>query len=753
MRKTPALLKVLKPVILSSTLILSSLALADKPEFPGVTLPEQANGQRAIQLLGGKLPDVAAWYGMTTAEFAKTLRTDPSAWIDTKGHLFYIEEEVTGSTTTPQVAEASYPYADTFKLHSKPGANQVIYLDFTGYTISGHAWASGATVDSPAFSWDTDTANFSTSEMDTIQEVWKRVAEDYAPFDVDVTTEDPGADAINRSSSSDQNYGTRAVITAHDSRLCSSCGGVAYVGVFDLAGSYHEYYQPAFVFYDKLYSAKNIAEAASHEVGHNLGLSHDGTSVTGYYTGQGSGATSWSPIMGVGYYTELSQWSKGEYADANQLQDDYLIMQQNGLAFVADDHLSGLDASATDLTVSAGATSGTSTVSGSGIISEQSDKDVFKFESGAGAININVDAAAVGANLDIEASLYNSAGTLLTTSNPTDAINASISLSGQPAGIYYLEIDGVGKGDAYVDGYTDYGSLGRYTISGTIPEASGLQAPVAAVTHNATAGIAPMTVNFDASGSTDADGSIVSYSWNFGDGSSATGASASHVFNAPGDYNVSLTVTDNDGLTGSTSTSISVDNQAPVAVANVSSTTGTAPLTVTFSSAGSSDPDAAHSLSYSWNFGDGSSSTSANPSHQYTAAGNYTATLTVTDDLGATDTASVGIVVEADLNTPPAAPTNLTAQTVVSGRGKTKTVTASLSWTDNSDNEDNFVIEICEETGSRKNKTCDYTGALDVTVGANVTTYDLGTLSGTHQYRVKAVNANGESATSNEVKL
>lgn len=753
LNRTFSLSKLIKPIVFSSILLSSGAALAEKPDFPTINLPEAANGQRAVELLGDQLPAIAAWYRMTPAQFSIMLRTDRSAWLDKNGRLFYVDQEASNQEANVATANAPYPYADTFKLHSKPGSNRVIYLDFTGYTISGNAWAGGATVVSPAYTQDADTSTFTNAEMDAIQEVWQRVAEDFAPFDVDVTTEDPGEDAINRTSSSDQNYGTRALITAHDSRLCGSCGGVAYVGVFDLVGG--AYYQPAYVFYDKLGSAKNIAEAASHEVGHNLGLSHDGTSSTGYYGGHGSGATSWSPLMGVGYYTQLSQWSKGEYADANNSQDDFVIMQSNGALLATDDHADTLDASATSLSISAGQTAGTSSVSGAGIISEQTDKDVFKFTSGAGTIDISVDSPTTGTNLDIVANLYDGAGNLIASSNPIEATNASINIAGQAADTYYLEIDGTGKEDPYVDGYTDYGSLGQYEISGTIPETSNLQAPTAVISNDITSGNAPLTVSFDASGSSDADGNIVAYAWDFDDGANDNQPISSHTFNVPGSYTVSLTVTDNDGLTGNDSTSINVNNQSPVAVASASPETGDAPLTVSFTGSGSYDPDPTHSVTYQWNFGDGGSSTSADPSYEYTASGNYTATLTVTDDLGATDSASISIVVnQSPDNNPPAAPSSLSLSgEVVSGRGRNQVIAYTLDWTDNADNEDYFIIERCQVFGRGQRTSCVYDSSLDIQVGADTTSYELGTVSSSFRYRVKAVNTYGESSPSNEVGI
>jgi hypothetical protein len=74
---------------------------------------------------------------MTTAQFARTLREDHSAWIDKTGHLFYIEKEVAITEDNLSAPQASIPYANTFTLHSKAGANRVIYLDFTGFVTSG----------------------------------------------------------------------------------------------------------------------------------------------------------------------------------------------------------------------------------------------------------------------------------------------------------------------------------------------------------------------------------------------------------------------------------------------------------------------------------------------------------------------------------------------------------------------------------------------------------------------------------------
>mgnify|MGYP000017528900 CR=1 FL=1 len=539
--------------------------LRHRTPFPAMNLKAHERGEAAIQALGARLPEVSKWYGKTPEEFAATLRRDKHARIDRAGRMYYVDEFPAATTTasggSATIGGALLPADQTFKLHSRPGAQRVIYLDFNGHLATGTAWNNAydlSAIDAPAFDFDGNPAAFSTAELERIQYIWQRVAEDYAPFDVDVTTEEPPADAMARSSTSDVTFGTRVVVTADWTASTANpcgCGGFAYVGVFD---DTTEYYKPAYVFYNRLGSGneKYVAEAISHEVGHNLGLSHDGqTGGSAYYQGHGSGATGWAPIMGVGYYKELVQWSKGEYTNANNTEDDLARIPMFGAPLRADDH-GDTFAAATPLTASAG------TLSGDGVIGTRADVDVFSFSSGAGAITLNIGPAARSANLDLQAELYDASGTLVASANPVDALNAGIAVSNANAGTYYLKIDGIGKGDL-ATGYSDYGSLGQYAVSGSAPAASG-QPPVAIASATPTSGTAPLTVNFNGGGSYDPDGGALSYSWNFGDGSAgSTEANPAHVYSAAGNYTATLTVTDPSGAAAFTQILITVAGAAP----------------------------------------------------------------------------------------------------------------------------------------------------------------------------------------------
>jgi len=175
--------------------------------------------------------------------------------------------------------------------------------------------------------------------------------------------------------------------------------------------------------------------------------------------------------------------------------------------------------------------------------------------------------------------------------------------------------------------------------------------PVASFTRTPSSGEAPLNVSFNASASSDPDGSIVSYAWDFGDGGSASGVTATHTYTSAGTYTARLTVTDNDGDTDSATRTIQVSappipNTPPTASFSASPTSGQAPLAVTFNASASFDPDGSIT-SYAWSFGDGGSSSGVTTSHTYTSAGTYTAQLTVTDNGGATDSATRTIQVSA----------------------------------------------------------------------------------------------------------
>ncbi len=379
--------QLLLPLLAAAAITLGAMpALAQAPspppqargQFPSLALPDRSQGDEAIARLGNRLPDVAAFYGMSVTQFVAMLRYDRSVWLDRRGRV-YFEEEVRLPAEGSSAPEATDPLSpllepldQTFRLHSRPGAKRTIYLNFAGATLTGTAWNQStgqSTITALPFDLDGSPYAFGTSELQRIQYIWKRVAEDFSAFDVDVTTEPPPADRLTRSSSSDDVFGTTVLITKRTFYSCS-CGGVAYLTAFDDTS---DYYKPALVFYDALGSGseKYVADAITHEAGHNVGLAHDGTSSTGYYQGHGSGATGWAPIMGVGYYQQLVQWSKGEYAGANNTQDDYVVMQATGLPLRADDHGNGV---ATATALASSTSNGVTTVAGSGVIERAADR-------------------------------------------------------------------------------------------------------------------------------------------------------------------------------------------------------------------------------------------------------------------------------------------------------------------------------------------------------------------------------------------
>jgi hypothetical protein len=412
--------------------------------------------------------------------------------VDDEGNVFYGDtllpdpEEVDGAASAGPTLPANAPTAtldDAFLLHSRSGSSNVVFIDFDGAIITGRAWnGTHSQLDALPYNVEGDGSTFSTLERTRIVDIWHRVSEDLAAYDIDVTTEEPAT----FTSTTGTILVTNSVDANGNNINCTSCGGVAYVGVFGRS-NYHTYYSPALVFFNKLGGGGEtyVAEASSHEFGHNLGLSHDGTNAgTTYYSGHGSGLVSWAPIMGNSYNNNITEWSIGEYPDANQQQDDLDIIDGK-LGYRPDDHGDTRAAAATLAVDPDGSVVASNPeldphnvlTENKGVIGSSADVDVFSFVSGDGTVNLTVNpgwdafyrsSSRRGSNLDIEAELQDLSGATVALSDPnTDtaaSINASVS-----AGTYYLLVTGVGNA---VTPYSDYNSMGQYFVNGSVPAAS-----------------------------------------------------------------------------------------------------------------------------------------------------------------------------------------------------------------------------------------------------------------------------------------
>jgi PKD repeat protein len=201
-----------------------------------------------------------------------------------------------------------------------------------------------------------------------------------------------------------------------------------------------------------------------------------------------------------------------------------------------------------------------------------------------------------------------------------------------------------------------YQKAGNYQATLTVIDKDGGQAtdtatvqvwaanqPPTAVISGPTSGLVGQTLTFSGSGSSDPDGQIVTYAWDLGDGTTASAVEVSHSYNAAGAYQVTLTVTDNGGLSDSATQTVQVTEpvaKQPPMASIVGQMRGLVGQTLTFSGSGSTDPDG-QVVSYAWDLGDGTTASGAEVSHSYSAAGSYRVTLTVTDNDGLSSSASL----------------------------------------------------------------------------------------------------------------
>ena len=418
-------------------------------------LPPTARGRALGLLRRGTIP----------VEDLAFMRVGPRGNIFFEDPVFEADGDIEEIVPPAEISETN-----VFLLHSKPGAANILYLDFDGHTVTGTVWndnySNQPVLNMLPYNIDGDSSTFSTTEIDRIAESWRRVAEDFAPFDIDVTTQEPasfgsnvGHILITRQQDASGHY-------IYTQGGCG-CGGVAYYNGF---GS--NFLSPGLVFNTSL---TGVAEAVPHEFGHNLNLNHDGTNGSSYYSGHGSGAVSWGPIMGASYNRSVTQWSKGEYSGANNSQDD-LVVIAGELSYRTDDHEDSTLNLATPLLITGGTNvisfgrvsdPGAADLANKGIIEDGNDFDLFSMNVGTGTINLTVEpshhetySGSTGSNVDLEVRLLDEFGGVLQTSNPDTDTDATINYVVTIPGVYYLEINSVGRGSALSDGYQPVDEVG-----------------------------------------------------------------------------------------------------------------------------------------------------------------------------------------------------------------------------------------------------------------------------------------------------
>jgi hypothetical protein len=336
------------------------------------------------------------------------------------------------------------------KLNSYPSASATVFIDFDGHHLTGSSWNWNGPIDA-------QPAGFSD---DVITEILNRVAEDFRPFDLNITTDS------SKYWSAPYDKRIRIIVTPTWEWYEQPAGGVSYVGSFTWGDN-----TPAWVFSGLLNNnTKYVAEAISHEAGHSLGLQHQSTydenciKVNEYSPGQGIGEIGWAPIMGIGYYANVTTWNVGPNTyNCGTIQNDFeTIRMWNGFGLRPDEH-------GNDIAVASDVDLVAYSFIAKGVINDESDVDVFKITLTAPnslslyATPQNVGSNNAGANIDIKLILMNGTDTI-GRYNPSTLLNAGVDTS-LNAGTYYLVVDGVGNV------YHGDGSLGFYSVNGSVGSA------------------------------------------------------------------------------------------------------------------------------------------------------------------------------------------------------------------------------------------------------------------------------------------
>jgi hypothetical protein len=395
-------------------------------------------------------------------------------------------------------------------LSSRPGAAYTMYLNFSGFSYTG-TWGSGTPGVTPAYNGQTGS-NFTAAEQANIKSIWSRVAESYAPFNVNVTTVDPAVAAGQAGTDLQrQNFYdatprlVHTVIGDGSSSFYGNAGGVSYLNVWSNAQTISGR-ATNWVFVNRLGGAgslHNIFTATAHEVGHAGGLSHQGdyigsTRVNEYSRNNFSAVI--APIMGVGYGAERNVWRVGRInTNQSTIQNDVQrLMTANPGMGLYNDGIGRTMATATPLPLignqidflnAQGVIVPLSTSSPNPIGANNYSRGFFSFATAGGLNSITVNAGGQWITpgvsdprpmLDATLRILDSSGLEVAVSN-SPSLSETLSLN-LAAGSYFIEVSSAGGKLASLgpDGNwvpAQFYDMGSYFLTGTIaavPEPGGL---------------------------------------------------------------------------------------------------------------------------------------------------------------------------------------------------------------------------------------------------------------------------------------
>lgn len=405
----------------------------------------------------------------------------------------------------------TYPGTDVRKLQSLPGATKVMYMDIR------------------------DVMNGETPRYASKEDIWKVfqcLASALSAYNVNVTTDH----AV---------YTATAVVNSGIAKFSSQTGR-SYAPLNSFGTT-----RPSMIFRET--NPKFYGLTLAHEVGHQLGLSHDRGNPGGEYF-QGIPEFEWVPIMGNYYYSSswanpLYQYSKGEYSSATNKEDDLNLIKRY-LSPRADDNTQGKSLKITNGTINS--------QDNRGVIETNTDKDIFTFSVGSqgGNAKLTIQPIEYITFLDINAKIENSSGTVVASSNPKKDRKATFNVN-LPQGTYKLIIESGAEGTPQ-NGFTKYSSMGWYGISGSISGTTNGEAPI--VTFNNPKN--NQTFTFDTLQNipinvsvTDPNNSSYTTTINV-DGKTFTGTTANWIPSSYGNFTITATATNMSGNKGSNSVNV-----------------------------------------------------------------------------------------------------------------------------------------------------------------------------------------------------